>query len=536
MGMDIQVKGIAKKWFFNMFLIVACAVVLFVAVFCVFFSGYYNERARSLAASYANEFSTLSMVQPESFGAMAREYVEYFQYKDKIEVQIINSTGRVIATTTGFETNQDTVMPDYEAALKSPDGKGSYQGKINGEKVVASTEFIDTDSGRIGAIRWIFSTSELDRHILTVQLVVITVGIAMLTITFFSGMYFLSSIIKPLHEVSDAARKIAMGDFNATLTVNGKNEISELCDSINYMASELKHAESMKNDFISSVSHELRTPLTAIRGWGETAKMSLGYDDELVGKGLDVVLSESERLSGLVEELLDFSRMQNGRLKVEMNPIKVSDILSDAVDMYVELARQQRKELLYMPLKVEEPFILGDVNRLKQVFINVIDNAVKYTEDGGQIIVQMQLDEGCVTVKVRDTGVGIPAQDIDRVKEKFFKSNKVVRGSGIGLAVADEIMKQHNGLLFLASTEGVGTTVTIVLPVFDVELTPENKEPAVTLDEAAENAVAQVVAEVAEAAQAEIEMKSETDAKAEETVKETEQAEETSLQSESENE
>ena len=230
----------------------------------------------------------------------------------------------------------------------------------------------------------------------------------------------------------------------------------------------------MKNDFISSVSHELRTPLTAIRGWGETAKMSLGTDEELVARGLDVVLGEAERLSNLVEDLLDISRMQSGRMTVNnVQPVDVAYLLSAVSDMYTELATKQGIELFYTP-PVQAAIVMADTDRLKQLFINVIDNAVKYTEKGGLVLVAQTQEEGCVRIVVKDTGVGIPAEDIDKVKEKFFKSNKTVRGSGIGLAVADEIIKQHQGLLFIESTEGVGTTVTIVLPIYEA---PEEVAP-----------------------------------------------------------
>ena len=155
-------------------------------------------------------------------------------------------------------------------------------------------------------------------------------------------------------------------------------------------------------------------------------------------------------------------------------PLNISELLTESVDMYIELARQQGIELVFTR-PAEDVTVSGDPNRLKQVFINIIDNAVKYTEKGGQVLVDQITEEGCVRITVKDTGVGIPAQDIDRVKEKFYKANKTVRGSGIGLAVADEIIKQHKGLLFLESTEGVGTTVTIVLPL--TENTDEPEEP-----------------------------------------------------------
>lgn len=472
MEFPVHVSGITKRWILNIFLVTFCAVIALVTLFCVLFSQYYYEAVRSVSYEYASGFSVLSSVAPEKLVSAAKEYTENFENKDKIEVQIISNTGTVIATTSGFLPDNAQSMPDYEQALTSSDQTGYFFGKAkSGERVMAESWLIyDNDTY---AVRWIISAEACYRHVLIMQFIAVALGILMIGFTAVSGTYFLSSIIKPLHAVSTAARKIAMGDYTTALNVSGKNEISELCDSINYMASELAATDKMKNDFISSVSHELRTPLTAIRGWGETSKMSVGTDDELVNKGLDVVLSETERLSGLVEELLDFSRMQTGRLKVEMSPMKASEALSAAVDMYEELTRRQGIELLYMPID-DEPFILGDINRLKQVFINIIDNAVKYTQSGGQIIANMQLEEGCITIKITDTGAGIPAQDIDKVKEKFFKSDKSVRGSGIGLAVADEIMKQHNGLLFLESTEGVGTSVTAVLPVSYAE--PEDSE------------------------------------------------------------
>ena len=227
----------------------------------------------------------------------------------------------------------------------------------------------------------------------------------------------------------------------------------------------------MKNDFISSVSHELRTPLTAIRGWGETIKMSIGSDPDLVSKGIDVILNEAGRLSGLVEELLDFSRMQSGSLSMNMTRFRLIDTLDEAVYMYNELARRQNIELVFVKPKFS-PLVMGDADRLKQVFINIIDNAIKYNKPGGQVLIESSLEEGCVRITVSDTGSGIPSKDIDRVKEKFYKADKTVRGSGIGLAVADEIVKQHQGLLFLESKEGVGTTVTIVIPTIE-EATPE---------------------------------------------------------------
>ncbi len=498
MELDLRVHGLTKRWFLNMYLSIVCVVALAVVLFCVFFEGYYTQSAKSLAAEYSADFWVLSAASPDEFTPLAKDYASSFDNKDKIEVQIINSAGKTIATTTGFEPDNTTARPDFETALVSNDGVGSFVGRNDsGERIFAETYLFSDDKGELtGAVRWIISAERVYRHIHIVQIFAVALGLVMLIFILVSSLFFLSSIIKPLGDVSSAARKIAMGDFSTTLAISGKNEITELCDSINFMAAELQQADKLKNDFISSVSHELRTPLTAIRGWGETAKMSIGVDDNLVEQGLDVVLDETQRLSGLVEELLDFSRMQTGRLKMDSVPVKVSSALLSAVEMYRELSRQQNIGLEYLPME-EEPYVLGDINRIKQVFINIIDNAVKYTESGGQVLVQMLADEGCISVKVVDTGVGIPAADIDRVKEKFFKSNQTVRGSGIGLAMADEIMKQHGGLLFLESTEGVGTTVTAVFPVPEKINQPPAHEENVPLDAAAQAAADAIINDAA---------------------------------------
>ena len=469
----VKFKSIVVRWFFQVFLIVAAVIVVAAIALSVFLSSFYLSRVRDLATDYAYEFSNLSAADINTFEDAAVSLSDSFLYKNKIEVQVLDKNGNIIVSTTGFQIGRD-VMTDYDTALNSQNGTAVWRGRNSGgEQIMAGTTLVyNSDGEHIGAYRWVTSLRSTWRRIYLMITVIILIAIAAIGVCSLSGIFFIKSIVRPIRDVSNTARRIALGDFKSKIKIDKNDEIGELCDTINYMATELSQAETLKNDFISSVSHELRTPLTAIRGWGETVKMSIGVDDELVSRGMEVVLSEADRLSSLVEELLDFSRMQSGRLTVNTMPIDVSELLRTVADMYTELARQQGIELSYTP-PVQNSIVLGDPDRLKQVFINIIDNAVKYTEKGGLVLVVQSREEGCVQILVKDTGVGIPAADLDHVKEKFFKSNKTVRGSGIGLAVADEIIKQHRGLLFLESTEGVGTTVTIVLPLYE----PEEETP-----------------------------------------------------------
>lgn len=470
MEFEVKFKSVAWKWILNVFLVMLLVIVVLEVFFCIFIRTYYINKAQNIAEEYGYAFVTpLANCSPAEFQNTARQYCEEFEFKDKLEVQILDPRGNVLFSTTGF-IPENTFKPDYDLAQSNGE-RAYWTGKSSvGESILAETVLLDSgDKPSNGAVRWVVSLTRVNRHILMACAFAVIIGIIILGITGVSGLYFINSIVKPIRDVSNISRKIAMGDFNSRIEMRSNNEVGELCDSINYMASELQAAENMKNEFISSVSHELRTPLTAIRGWAETAKLSIGYDEDTVKKGLDVVLSESERLKSLVEELLDFSRMQSGRLSLNIETFDLRRVIRESAEMYDELAKKQDVELLYIPLP-EQVVCKGDFNRIKQVFINVIDNALKYNQPGGQILINSTLDEGCVQVAISDTGVGIAAADLDRVKEKFYKANKTVRGSGIGLAVADEIMKQHNGLLLIDSTEGIGTTVTVVFPIYDEEI------------------------------------------------------------------
>lgn len=469
-------KSIAMRWLFKVYLIIVAAVVAIAIILSTMLVTLIFNNVQSQAVDYSQSFDTLSSAAKENFYDLAITLSDEFEYKNKLEVQVIDSTGTVLVSTTGFQPS-DAVGAEYSRAMSSASGFSVYRGKNSGgERIMAGTQIIYNSAGEAtGAYRWVTSLKAAYKRINITVVIIIFVSLAVLGLCALSGLFFVNAIVLKLRDMGNTTRKIAGGDFEARINTESNDEIGELCASINHMASELQNAETMKNDFISSVSHELRTPLTAIRGWGETAKMSVGSDEDLVSRGLDVILSEADRLSGLVEELLDFSRMQSGRMIVNnIMPIDVSELLCKVSDMYTELAVKQGIELSYTP-PVQSSTVMGDPDRLKQVFINVIDNAVKYTEKGGLVLVAQTREEGCVRIVVKDTGVGIPAEDIDHVKEKFFKSNKTVRGSGIGLAVADEIIKQHQGLLFIESIESVGTTVTIVLPIYEE---PEEIKPA----------------------------------------------------------
>ncbi len=462
-------KGITKRWVLNTLLVVV-VVVLFV-VFCLSYAVriyYYHSVTQTLSAESAEFASVLEDYTSDSstFASTARIYVENFDEKEKMEVTAIDASGRIIITSTGFTPDSTEQMPDYQKATAENLNYYEWTGKLSSnENVKAVTRLVKNSEGEcVGAVRCIISLQDIDRTINVAIVIFSSVGLLIITLVIFSGLYFIRSIVNPVRELSETAKKIAQGDFNTKIEKIHDDEIGDLCDSINNMATELGAAERLKNDFISSVSHELRTPLTAIKGWAETMQYCGTVDKETFDKGMDIIVKESSRLTSIVEELLDFSRLQSGRMVIMKEKLDILAELDDVLYMMKERAISEEKHLLYDKPELMPP-VFGDKNKLRQVFINIIDNALKYTQSEGVVGIQV-LDQGkFIHIVVTDTGCGIAPDDLPRIKDKFYKANQNVRGSGIGLAIADEIIALHDGSLDIQSGIGVGTTVTIAIPV-----------------------------------------------------------------------
>ena len=458
-------KGITRRWLVNMFGVILIILFIVVVVFAVIVQGFYYNDVFQILNGRSTELVNIFNASAD-FTETARDYVENFPDKELMELMVINSDGKVIITSTGFAPDNQQKMPDYELALKDDENFGNWHGNLSsGENVMAVTRVIsDSRNVPTGAIRYVVSLEESDRKIFISISMMCIVGLIILFFIFVSSTYFLRSIVKPVREITDTAKKIAQGDFNARINKFYDDEIGDLCDTINYMAGELGTADKMKNDFISSVSHELRTPLTAIKGWAETMQLDKCRDQKTLEKGIAIIVKETERLNGIVEEVLDFSRIQQDRMVLIMDKLDILAELDESIYMLRERANTENKHIVYDEPEIL-PIVLGDRNRLRQVFINIIDNALKYSDKEGVVTVNAEETEGQVIITIADNGCGISAKDLPKVKQKFYKANQTVRGSGIGLAVADEIVKLHKGTLDIDSTEGVGTTVTIKIPV-----------------------------------------------------------------------
>lgn len=471
--------GLIRRWLFRS-AVITVAILLVVCIVCAVFVGnYYYSTVYNKLKSYSTGIAEnyFSYVDDSDFESAAREYVSEFSEKSAMEVWIIDKNGKVIISSNGFEISYPE-MPDYYEAIKDENQTAIFTrwtGHLeSGEKIMAITNVLRSDNGEIrGAVRYITSLEAIDSQLFAIYTFVLVVFLAMASLVLLSGLIFVSSIVKPIKEINATTKLIAGGNLDARIDhYLYDDEIGELCNSINNMAAEISTADKLKNDFISTVSHELRTPLTAIKGWGETILQVSDSDPVLTQRGMNVIIDEATRLSGIVEELLDFSRIQSGRLTLRIEKMDVLAELDETVFAFKDRSTREGIDLVYNAPDLPAPMD-GDPDRIKQVFVNILDNSLKYTKQGGKIIVTADIADDKITISVVDTGCGISAEDLPHVKEKFYKTNMTVHGSGIGLAVSDEIVKLHKGTLDIYSVLGEGTTVVIRFDIDHVELGEE---------------------------------------------------------------
>lgn len=470
-------KGIKKRWILNSLGFTVSIFTVLVVSFALVVRGYFYSGIKQTIRGRTNELYNIlnghSIDKDFKFVDIAKVYVENFSDDKIMELMVFDKERDVIITSSGFLPEYDEIMPDFDKALTDSQNIGMWEGRSStGERLMAVTKCIYNDNGNfLGAVRYVVSMEEANYRIILGTLIILFVEIIVVVFMVISGMYFIKSIVRPVSEICEQAKLIAQGDFHIKIEKKYDDEIGELTDTINYMAEELDNSEKIKNEFISSVSHELRTPLTAIKGWAETMQIC-DSDPDTMKRGLDTIVKEAGRLSWIVEGLLDFSSIKEKRIKLVKEKIDILAELGEAVYMFKERAVNEEKTLIYNEPKVI-PAVIGDRNRLRQVFINIIDNALKYTSSGGGISVDAGVKDNMVYISVTDNGCGIPAEHLPNVTKKFYKANYLKRGSGIGLAIVDEIVSLHDGNLKIISEEGFGTTVIVNIPVAPSEKSEE---------------------------------------------------------------
>ncbi len=463
----IEITGLRKRWLVSSLSPIFIVALLIAGTFCVVMANYYYnmmlDGLKTRAAHASDYFTSNTMTSIGEFYQYANSFAAEFAERDRMELQFISSSGKILVSSYGLTAGMAPGTPDIKDAFQSKQIE-PFRGvdPHTGEHIMSVCAPLLLDDQVVGAMRYVTSMSAVSKELL------VTVGVALgllilgVGMVYVSNMVFINNVVEPVAEVTETAKRIAGGSYGTQMENHYRDEIGQLIDAINNMSSQISKSEKIKSEFISSVSHELRTPLTAINGWGETL---LGDSDpKQLKRGVGIILKESRRLTNMVEELLDFSKMQDGRFTLNIEQVDVQAEFEDTIYTYMELFKQDAIELHYESGDELFPPIPSDPERLKQVFCNVLDNAAKHGGAGRRIDAAAVCGGGKIVVTVRDYGPGIPEAELPFVKQKFYKGSSKARGSGIGLAVCEEIIRLHEGTFEIGNAEGGGCIVTITLP------------------------------------------------------------------------
>ena len=464
--------GLRSRWLTNTVGVVfALGIVCVMAVTASFATYYYSNMEsdlRNRATTTSDFFAGYVNQNYNEFYQSCITYAQTFEDKDKLELQFINRWGNIVASSFGPWAGESPNTKEIQGAVRRR-GPDSYVGKDpnTGERIMAmSCPMIYSNGEVIGVLRYVTSTSVADGQIFMVGFISFLGLLVVLAVVILSSGYYVHSILTPVAQITDKAKRIASGSYGTQIQTKYDDEIGELAQTINEMSTKISQNEKMQAEFISQLSHELRTPLTVINGWSETLLADENMDPD-TRQGLKLISSEAKRLTEMVMELLDFTRMQDGRMTLNVEPTDIRGEFEDTVFMYGSRLAQDGITLKYLDNDEDIPEISCDPKRLRQVFLNILDNAAKHGRDGKTIEASISMEEDFVVVKIRDHGCGIPEDEIPLVKKKFYKGSSKARGTGIGLAVCDEIVELHGGTLTLENAPGGGTLVTIRLPAGD---------------------------------------------------------------------
>ncbi len=469
-------KSLRTQMVLSYFLLIFLVVLVLGGMFMTLIWNYYYGSASSAMKQRVESSMTLHarsmqwMTQNERADYMLQNMTEGYP-----RIQMLQADGRMFMDSDGISDNRTIRTPDVVHAAAGDTTAWYGKDDATGERIAAASSPLYRDGRIVAIIRYSASLKEVDAMVARLFQMTALTAAAIVALFLLLSVLMANLIVRPLRELTRRARRMADGDWSLGISGSGKrNEIGQLSDTLHTLAVELNKREKLKNDFISSVSHELRTPLTSIKGWSETLA-DPHTDREELREGLSIISRETERLTGLVEDLLDFSKLSSKSMDLHEEELDLNLPVRECVQQLA--VRQEETGVRLISLLEPQPlYVAGDPNRLRQVMINLIDNAFKFTPRGGTIRVMSSREGDEAVLRVEDTGVGIEPEDLPHVTDKFYKAGSSRSGSGLGLAICQEIAELHGGRLLLRSEPGSGTSAELILPLLPARAGAERQE------------------------------------------------------------
>ncbi|HEU4753341.1 MAG TPA: ATP-binding protein, partial [Armatimonadota bacterium] len=338
---------------------------------------------------------------------------------------------------------------------------------------------VKEDGRVVGAVRVAYTLTQIQQNVARIRAALLLSGAAYALLIVVLTVWIAGTIARPVEQLNEGAQRLAAGDLAYRVQVDGTQEVTQLAETLNRMSARLEQLEGMRRQYVSNASHELRTPLAAIRGMAETLLQYGEQDPSLAQRYLPRIISQADRLARLASQFLDLAQIESGNLIHSLEPVSVVGVVDEVVQTLTERAAEQQVELR-TELEDGLPELLADRDRLVQVLVNLLDNALRYTPQGGVVEVSARRAGSDLLLEVADTGAGISEEHLPHLFERFYRVDRArgaaTGGTGLGLSIVQQIVEAHGGHIEARSRVGKGTRFTITLPIRRPE-----EQPAVTL-------------------------------------------------------
>jgi signal transduction histidine kinase len=403
------------------------------------------ELKTSLEALLANDMGLEDSLQEIALGGQ-RGY----------EIRLYDPDGNLLFSTIDLVPDKDS----FWSAIAGGEGYSVLYAPARSERYLSLSVLLSKGERAVATLELASSLAEVDRLYAILGPRLLTGMVFSLVAIAGAGLYISRNVIRILKETERAAHRISQGDFDYRIEVTSDDEVGQLTRTINQMAQELQQLSQARAQFLSKVSHELRTPLTIIKGFCVTLLRESPPPDQQ--RSLQVIDRQTDYLTRLVTDLLELSRSQAGSLQLQVQSVDLVDLAQEVVESLKPRAGKQNINLL-MKKGTESAVAEIDLERIRQVMYNLLDNALKHTDPGGTVKLSIEADDAKVTIQVRDNGHGIPSDKLPYVFDSFFQVEPQAPGAGLGLAVVRELVEAHGGTVSVESEVGKGSTFTLSL-------------------------------------------------------------------------
>ncbi|MEK4627256.1 ATP-binding protein [Solibacillus sp. FSL R7-0682] len=444
------------------------ATVLFMYIFTNFlYEQLYVEDTKSTMVEVGDKLQSIykgGKVSDELI-AQIEDYAAYSNF----EIFAVRNP-RELSACVPFDIDYDTLIgPDERRQLIAGREviKIGYEPRF--ERQIISVILPFTDQNRLEGIIYLYYPLAKISELAKEEVILLITGAAMfLMVAAFFVYCGMRKILRPLSNLQQAVHQMASGDYGTRVEVTSKDEIGNLSAAFNQMANSIQKEDEAQKSFLATVSHELRTPISYVKGYSEAIQQGV-IEKEKQGEAIQLIVRESARMERLTNELMQLARKEQAFNPSEMEPLILAETIRDVLTLLEQQARV--KNIQFVQTLEEELIIMGFEEKMKQVFINTIENAIRYSNDGGSIYIESNEISKSASITIRDEGIGIPNEDLPYVTERFYRVNKARSrsdgGSGLGLSIVDQIIKQHNGSLTIQSELNIGTSVNITLPLME---------------------------------------------------------------------